>query len=428
MLMRLAIRNIRRNRWRSLITALGIALAIAMLVWTNAFIETMMSDMVRAATAVETGQVQVRTAAYDERPSIYDSFAVDDALITEVSGLSGVAGAAPRTYAFGLIGNEQKSLVGRTVGVLPDAEAVASMVDDGLTEGRWLASAPAEIPGPREAVVGYQLAQQLNVGVGDELVVFLEAADGSLGNDLLTIVGITRTGNSMVDRTSVYMHRDDLAYTAALEGVAHEVIITVDNLDDVDAVAGRVRTVLQSHMADAGALEPDDTPVVRTWEQTMSQLYNMISVQESSSWLLYILVYGVAGLGLLNTQRMGALERRREFGVLMAVGMHPSRIGRMIIVETVALTAAGAFLGVLLGGAVTLYHGAVGLRMVAEGAGSGSFSFMGVAFAERMYLHLSASTIVEPFLAVLVVALVCGIFPAWGAMRIDPIRAIAGRS
>ncbi len=422
MILRIALRNLRRHRWRSGLTAGGIALAVAMLVWTRAWIDSFESLMIRGATAVEIGQVQLRTEQYFDRASLYRSFTLRPELLDAVRGTPGVSAAAPRIQAYGLVGNEQRSQVARVVGVDPAADAATALLDDGIDEGAWLGNDAAPIPGPREAVIGFRLAEQLGIGVGDELVVFLQAADGSLGNDLLQVIGTVRTANSAVDRSSVFVHIDDLAYIAALEGRVHEIAVAIDDLDDVDAVAAGIVAALPPPIPD------EDPPIVKTWRQTMRELSTMLDTNQMSIWVTYLLLYAVAALGLVNTQRMGALERRREFGVLIALGMRPGLIGAMIIVETVALTALGAFLGLLVGGGVSFFHQEYGLDMGMFTDKGGGFTFMGIAFSERLYFDVTPWGLVEPALVVLGVAFFCGLWPAITAMRIDAVRAIAGRT
>lgn len=416
MILRVAWRNLRRNKWRTGLTAGGISLAVAMLVFTGAWIDAFSSKMVRAGTDVEIGQLQIRTEAYDERPSIYRSFEIGQ-LVEEVGALDGVAAVTPRTYAYGLVGNEERSQVARMFGVWPESEGEATLLDDAVVEGRWL-SVDAAPPGPRECVVGDHLAEQLGVTVGDELVVFLQAADGSLGNDLMEIVGIVHTSTTSVDRTAVIVHHEDLAYVAALDGVAHEIVVTVDDLDAVDDVRDLGAAML-------GDIE--DGPRIQTWEHTMADLANMLKASDSSTWVTYLIIYAVAILGLVNAQRMSALERRREFGVLMAVGLKPRQAAWMVIVESIVLTAVGALGGVLLGGALCLYFQVNGFDMAAM-AGGGELSMMGVGFGDRLYFDTSLRALLEPAWVILVAAGLCGVIPARVVLRTDPVSAIAGRT
>ncbi len=416
MILRIAWRNLRRNKWRTGLTAGGIGLAVAMLVFTGAWIEAFSQKMVRAGTDVEIGQLQIRTEAYDERPSIYRSFELGT-LLDDVAGLDGVAAVTPRTYAFGLVGNEERSQVARMFGVWPDSERDATLLDDAVVDGRWL-SDDAAPPGPRECVLGNHLAEQLGVTVGDELVVFLQAADGSLGNDLLEIVGIIHTSTTSVDRTAVIVHHEDLAYVAALDGVAHEIVVTVEDLDAVNEVQAAGAAML-------GDIE--DGPRIQTWEHTMADLANVLKASDSSSWITYLIIYAVAVLGLVNAQRMSALERRREFGVLMAIGLKPMQAARMVVVEAVVLTAVGAFAGVLLGGSLCLYFQLNGFDMAAM-AGGGELSMMGVGFGDKLYFDTGMKELLEPAWVILVVAAVSGVIPARVVLRTEPVAAIAGRT
>lgn len=223
MIFKLSLRNIFRNHWRSGLTIGGIAIATALLIWLAAFMDGMAHLMVRGTTAVEIGQVQIHDPQYAERAGVHHHFAVDDAFLDEVSAVEGVTGATPRVHLFGLVGHEETSQITRIVGVEPEREAGVTIIGEAVIEGRWLSAQPAAEMDPREAVLGYTLASLLEVEVGDELAVFLQAADGSLGNDLLRIVGIVRSGNIPIDRQRVYMHLEDAQFLGALDARVHEV-------------------------------------------------------------------------------------------------------------------------------------------------------------------------------------------------------------
>src|SRR5690606_29347497 len=195
---------------------------------------------VRGSTAFETGQVQVHTAAYVESPRVYESFPLDADLLARVRSVPGVDAVSARVRAYGLIGNEQRSQVARVVGVDPRAEAAATPIERAVVAGRWLSAEPAPEGMPREVVLGEGMAQQLRVGVGDELVVFLEAADGSLGNELLEVVGIVRTANTEIDRLTAYLHIEDAQFVAALESAAHELMIRAEEMHAARELAAAI--------------------------------------------------------------------------------------------------------------------------------------------------------------------------------------------
>ncbi len=153
----------------------------------------------------------------------------------------------------------------------------------------------------------------------------------------------------------------------------------------------------------------------------------MVVLFRESYAFMYLLIYLVAAVGIVNTQRMSAAERRREFGVMMAIGMRPRRMFRTIVVETVVLGLVGALLGALGGAALTWYHATAGFDMGVF-TDEATFSFMGVAFSERIYAVMSVKMVVEPVLVMLVVAALSGLWPAIKSARIDPAPTIAGRT
>lgn len=426
--LKLGLRNLRRNRWRSGLTLAAVAVAVALMIWMLALYEGWIEEMVRGSTAVETGQVQVHTAAYIESPRIYESFPLDGDLLARVRAVAGVDAVSPRVRAYGLVGNEQRSQVARIVGVDPAAEAAATPIERAVVAGRWLSAEPAPDGAPREVVLGEGLAQQLRVAVGDELVVFLEAADGSLGNELLDVVGIVRTANTQVDRLTAYLHLRDAQFVAALDGRVHELMLRAEEMHAARELAAAVAEAIGAFAGDpeGAGLDPS-TLVARSWQEVMPTLHQTILLFRNSYAIVYLLIYLVAAIGIVNTARMSALERRREFGVMLAIGMRPRRMFRTIVVETVVLGLVGALIGVAIGLPLSWYHATAGLDM-SMFTDAGSFSFMGVAFSERMRFVITAANVIRPVVVMLVVALLSGLWPAVRAARIDPAPTIAGRA
>jgi len=426
---KIGFRNLTRNRWRTGLTLGGIALSVAFMVWILGFMEGWMGAMVQGATAVETGQVQVHTRAFADNPRVYRTFSVDGGILGRVSAVEGVVAVSPRVRLNGLIGHEQKSQVGRIFGVDPTLEAETTPVASALEEGRWLSQEPPVYPSPREVVLGAGMANQLRVEPGDELVVFVEAADGSMGNDLLEVVGVVRTANTAVDRMTAYMHIEDARFLAALEEEAHELAIKTDDLLGAQATAGAIAAALGGGTS-AGASEAfagnPDALLVRPWQEILPSIYQMLTISRSSNWITYLLIYLVAAIGLLNTQRMSALERKREFGVLMAIGMRPRKMFRMILTESFVLGTVGGLIGTALGLAVVWYHATSGLDL-AMFTDQGEFTVMGVAFTGKIYAILTPVAALQPILVMMFVAFLAGLWPAVKSAKLDPAPTIAGR-
>jgi ABC-type lipoprotein release transport system permease subunit len=423
----LGVRNLARNRWRSGLTLGAVAVAVALMVWTVAFYEGWLGQMVRGATAVETSQIQIHRSGYIVAPRIYRSFSADPSLLNSIEGVPGVLAVSPRVEMFGLVGNEQRSQVVRVLGVDPEREAQTAPVTDGIINGNWLPPNPAPSTGPLPVVLGDRLARQLQVVPGDELVVFLEASDGSLGNDVLVVTGILKTGDIEIDRTTMYLPIADAQQLGALEGQVHEIAIRTDDPYDAPKVAEEIALVTGSTFGESpGATARDEYLVVRPWQDILPEINEMIILFRRSYWVMYLLVYLVAAIGVLNTQRMAALERRREFGLMIAIGMRPRRLMRTLVVETAVLGVTGAAIGAVLGGGLAWYHTAYGLNM-ALFTTEAAFSYMGVAFSDRIFFSMSLATVAIPVMVMVAVTLLSGCWPGIQAARIAPAPTISGR-
>ncbi|MDX1566453.1 MAG: ABC transporter permease, partial [Longimicrobiales bacterium] len=375
---KLSLRNLLRNRWRSGLTLAAVAVAVGLMTWTLSFYEGWLQAMIRGATAVETAQVQIHAASYVDQPRVYRSFTLDSATLDRIRDVPDVRALSPRVELFGLVGNEERSQVGRILGVDPVLESRATPIGEAIIQGRWLSENPPEYPAPREVVLGSGVAQQLRVEPGAELVTFLEAADGSLGNELLRVVGVARTGNTAVDRNTVYMHLDDAQLLGALDDEIHEVAIRTADLTTARRTAEEVARAIG-----VALVEDQDALVVRSWQAILPGIDQMVVLFRRSYWILYMLVYLLAAAGIVNTQRMSALERRREFGVMVAIGMRPRRLLGTLTVETTLLGVLGALIGTSFGTALAWYHSTRGFDMSLL-TDEAAFSYMGVAFSERL--------------------------------------------
>lgn len=413
----LATRNVLRNRWRSGLTTAGIAVSVAICIWFAHMMNAMLDEMVDSMTGSEIGDVQMTSEAYVEESNLFNAMSLKDTNLDAVRALPEVEAASARLQAFGLIGDEKNSQVARILGVSPSDEAGVSKLASTLKAGSWLSEKTQVWPEAAEVVLGKMLAKQLKVNVGDTLAIFTNGADGSLGNDKLVVQGIASTGSSALDRMGVWMHIERCQELAALDGRVHLVVVKGARGIDVETLATAVRGA-----AGAGV-------VTRTWRQVVPSLDAMVEVSKGSMGIIYFIIFLIAALGILNTQRMSALERRREFGVLIAIGTTPMRLARQVMTEAVVLSAIGGLFGMLLG-ALAVYNNQVnGLDFVAmQGGGGGEeMNYMGVALG-TFYFDLKLVDVFVPTGIMMIVGFVCGLWPAFTSSRTDAPSAIAGRS
>lgn len=417
MIIHMVLRDLVRNKWRSGLSIGGIALATAMLIWNFGFLDGFFDLMVRGSTEVDVGHVQVQDRDYVKQPATFDYFQWDDQLQETIAGSDEVVAVTPRVRLFGLIGHEERSHVARILGVDARSEPAVTVMADGVRQGRWLSeTAPTEMPA--EVVLGVGLSRTLGVAVGDELVVIAEGVDGSMGDGLLEVVGIVESGNSRIDRQVALLHLEEAQFIAAMEGAIHEAIIKVTDPTEAPRAARGIQARLDD--GDYEALQ------ARSWQEVEPGIYEMLLYGNQMNGVIFMIIFFVVALGILNALRMSARERHREFGVMLALGMPRRYLFALVTAEGAILGTLGAVAGGVLGGAVTGYHSLYGLDL--SPFLEGDVTWMGVSFSERIFFVMSWSTIALPVVGLVVVASLCAMWPAISSSRIDAVDAISGRT
>jgi ABC-type lipoprotein release transport system permease subunit len=412
---RLAWRNLARHKWRTGLTVGGVAVAVALLVWMTAMLDAYSATMVDAVTEVQVGDIKIQDRRFLETPALQYAVNASDEDKNKILAVDGVERTTRRLMGFGLIGHEKRSQVALVLGVEPDGEPAISK---NVREGKWLSGKKYVEGQPREVVLGRIFARQLKVKVGDELVLLTNGADGSSMDDMLKVVGIAASGSSAFDRQAAWMDLKGVGWLLNLEGKAHEMVIHLKPNQDLEIA----RTAIMGVM---GSTKDTGPASVQTWREIMPDLANMIGMMDGSMGVIYFILYFLAGLGILNAQRMSAQERTREFGIMLAIGQTPKHLGSMLVVETVLLTTLGGLVGALMGGAISLHHTINGFQLV---AGEGSMEFMGISIDNLFYFNFTWPMVIPPVLVVMVVGAICGIWPAIASSRLDSVRAISGRT
>ncbi len=235
-----AWRNLWRHRRRSLITAFamatGVALCMSMIAWTDGMFEDMFEIMVEQ----QLGHVQVHHPDYPAKGLVFDSLTGREALLEQIDGSEGTVAAAARIDGFALIGGETKSAGGQLVGIDPARHRGVSNIHDRILEGGEFLSDEAA----HEIIIGHQLADEIEVGLGDVVVAVTQATDGSTGNDLYTVVGLFKTGDAAMDQAGGFVHIADAEELLYLPDQAHGITVLTDHPDHVEAYTLALRAEL----------------------------------------------------------------------------------------------------------------------------------------------------------------------------------------
>jgi putative ABC transport system permease protein len=401
---RLAWRSLWRNPRRTVITLSAVAFAAAVLIFMRATQRGGYGAMIESAIGVYTGDLQVQHVGYHAKPRIEATVPDAAELAARLTTVPGVAAVAARAQAEALVSSPSRTVGAAIVGVQPDREPEVSTIPGTVRTGRYLTSGETET-----AVIGDVLARNLSLKVGDELTVLGQSRDGSLAALVCTVVGVFSSGSPDLDREIVEIPLPALQRAFALDGAAHSLVIRTRTLDDVPVVAGAIRTLLASRPA----------LTVLTWSGLLEGLEQGIAIDAAVGWFLYAMLVLVVVFSILNTFITSVLERTREFGVLLALGVRPRLLGTVVTTEFVILIGAGLAVGMTLGLALTGYAAAHGIAFSSNEALLAQWNL-----PARIYPQISLATITAGPLIVLAATSLAALFPIFHVRRLRPVDAM----
>jgi ABC-type lipoprotein release transport system permease subunit len=404
MLLTLALRNIGRNKRRSLLTISAMVVSSSLLILALGVFSGMLRDMLSSVTEQYHGHVVVMQQGYEEDRDMFANFSPAPQLLEGLKKMPEIVGVSPRLRGFGLVSHEVSSYPAELLGIRPEAEREVTTLAGHVVAGRFLPADPGD-----GAVLGRGLAKKLGVVPGDELVFVTQAADGSIGNDLLRVAGIFATGDSGHDNSLVLVGLPWLQRVMVLDGRVHELALAVREPMQAEAAANDLQPLLPPGLA---ALE---------WGQLLPEMREVIASFDVSRMIIVVILYFATGLGILNTFFMSVMERTREFGILMAMGMRPARIRLLVLLETLAMGVLSLVLGVFLGFLMSLYMARIGIDLSATIT---PVTYAGGTILPRLGAVLEPSNFVIPAFLLLAVCLLAGFLPANRAAKLQPVEAI----
>ncbi len=401
MTLRLAWRNIWRQRRRTILTLSAIAFATFFLVFMLAVQYSTYAIAIENTLRVFPGVLQVQHSDYADKERMEDTVASSREVMAEVEEALGIEAITERAHGRGMVSSDERSRGAELVGVDPEREGRVSTLPHLMSEGRYIREGT-------EAVLGESLATRLQVEPGDELVFMGQGLHGSMAVTTLEVVGLFNTGEPDLDQSLVQMPISSFQSVFGLEGEAHALVLGGVALEALPEAS----QVLRSLLADEPNLR------VLEWEELVPGLDQTIALDQAGAWIMYVVLVVVVVLSILTAFLMSVMERTREFGVMMALGVTQTRIARLIFTETTLLVLIGVLIGLLLGVAGTEYFRATGLP-VPGGELASEFHLPSEIHPRLTFL----SVVVGPAI-VLVLTLLAALYPISRVRRMQPVDAM----
>jgi ABC-type lipoprotein release transport system permease subunit len=400
MLWHIAWRNVWRNKLRSLVIASAIALGLVGGVFSYAFMMGITNQMIRNALHTEIGNLQVH---HPEYPADRDlRYQLDDfePLLREIRELPGVVSASPRIVGTAMLSSAEGTAAVRIAGI--DSEDDFSDIADKIVEGAHL-SDDERIP----ILISRETADDLEVRLRSRVVASVVSPTGEIVYGAFRVIGLFETTNTMFDEVNVLVTRADLAeLTDFPDGAASEIVVRVESREMSGPLAEQL-----------SAAHPE--LLVRTWREIAPQLELIADVTGVFGFGFLVIILTALGFGIINTMLMVVMERTREIGMLMALGMARSRIFWMLLYETAFLSMVGGLAGLGLSMGVVGYTARNGVDMRAWAKGFNAIGYDAMVYPEAptvFYFQIAAMVLATAFLAAL--------YPARRALKLLPAVAI----
>ena len=394
-------RNLWRNRTRTNVTITAVALCIAILIIFQSMIVGLIEKAVFNTTNLVIGEVQIHANGYLNDKSLYKDLKNTEK-IKSIAKKNNI-GLVERSYGFGLISSGTKSAGTQFWGVNPESELMHFDFAKHINQGTFLNSSSSN-----KIVLGNKLALSLAAEVGTELVVFVQGADGSLGNDLFYVSGILKNVADNIDRSAAIILENDFNILFSSNNMIHEIALNSKG----NFEAEEIQNLMSAEIKDVE---------IDTWKQLMPTIALMTEKMSVFMRTLFSLIFSIAaGLGVMNTMIMSTYDRMKEFGIIRAIGATPWQIIKQVSLEAIILTFIASIIGTVVGLSAALYFQKYGFDV----SGEGNLSFGGVVMDPIWKASVSLGIILLPIGLMMLTSILSSLYPASIAARIKPVEAI----
>ncbi|NVM21118.1 MAG: ABC transporter permease [Desulfobacterales bacterium] len=396
----LAWRNVWRNRRRTLVILLAIALGIWSMVTLAALMRGMIEQQVLNTIKNLTGHIQVHAMGYRDDPAIDNSMPPPGAAILEAVRTEDVRAWAARVRVPAVVASERESAGVTLVGIDPEAEQGLSFIADAVTEGRRLESAA-----DHGLLLGRKLAERLETRLGKRVVLMSQDIDNDIADRGFRVVGIFDADMEATETGYVFVGSTIAQDMLKLGDRVSQLALVVDDRDNLDAVLQRLTDA-------APGLD------VQPWTKLEPMLVLIVKMYDGFMMIWFVVVFLAMSFGLVNTLLMAVFERTREIGLFQALGMRPRLMLGQVLLESLTLLMIGVVVGNVCAWA-TIASLDEGLNLSAFAQG---FELYGLS--SIIYPLVTASDVLTANLVIIVLGLIASLYPAWHAARYVPVEAI----
>lgn len=402
MIWSVAWRNVWRSKTRSVVILAAISLGVFAGVYTIAFMLGWLNQRVNSVINTEISHIQIHHPDYLQTNEVHDYIPDIYSVQKSIAARPEVKAVSARLLATCMISSAETGSGVQLIGIHPDNESKVTNIHEKIVDGKYF-----EGVSRNPIVIGKSLADKLKVKVRSKLVITLTEMDGTLTGGAFRVAGIFQTANSTYDEMKAFVRTSDLQKLIKIdENTGHELAIYMNENNTEDHIAGE----LESEYPDLQ---------VMTWTEIMPDMKMMNESMNLMMYVFVVIILLALGFGIVNTMLMVILERIKELGMLMAIGMNKLRVFMMIVLETVYLSLTGGVVGIILALILTGITNKTGLNLSMWSEGLNSLGFDAIIYPE-----IGFDSVIVVTVMVIITGVIAALYPARKAIKLNPSEAL----
>lgn len=400
MLVKIAWKNIWRHKVRSFVVISAIAIGLMAGIFASAFVNGMMVQKIDSVVKMELSHFQVHDTLFRKEMSVKAVIENGEDILNEISSNKKIKVASGRIISNAMLGSANYSGSVKVVGIDSEKEAQTTGLKDRMVEGQYFEGVKRN-----PIFISQVMADKYKIKIRSKVVLTLQDITGEMVAESFKVVGIFDSKNKMYDKVNVFVRKSDLRRVTNLNNQQlHEIGVLVNKDDEAEVLANQYQEKFSG-------LE------VLPWLDLASGMRYMVEATGMYTYILVGIILVALLFSIINTMLMAVLERVKEIGMLMAVGMKKQKIFGMVLLETIFLSFIGAPLGLLISYLLITHFGEVGIDL----AGA---AYEDVGFATVIYPFLDFKSYMNILIMVFFMAVIAAIYPAIKALSLNPVEAI----
>lgn len=402
MLLSLAWRNVWRNKRRTIITVSSIFFAVLLALFMRSMQKGSYENMIRNSVELYSGYIQIHRKGYWQDKSINNMLAVTDSLQSAIASTPHVNFHIPRLETFVLAASREISKGVMLVGTDPGPEDRMTQLADKVIEGSYMTA------DTRGVMVSQGLADYLQLGINDTIVLIGQGYHGANAVDQYPITAIVRFSNPQQNDNTIYAPVELVRAFASAPGLSTALVLSIDELEMLDVVKNDLMKKL------------DERYEVMDWKEMQPELLQLIQSDNAGGIILLGILYLVIAFGIFGTVMMMSMERHREFGVMVAVGMKKTTLSLLVFLETCIIGFLGLAISLVAGIflLIYMYHHPIPMT------GNAALAMEEMGIEPLLPFSLDPGIFISQMLAIVLIMAICLLYPLWNILRITPIKAL----